>query len=100
MPCCPKYPTLSFAYWLAKACAIYDSSSPSGTDMPLPYLGGDTGPDVNPEFHVRARNMRLGAQFEWLDLSPNTALTGRFETDFEGSFTRALNRNISSVRSS
>jgi hypothetical protein len=87
-------------YGMVKASAIYDSSSPSGTDMPLPYLGGDTGPTVDPEFHIRARNMRLGSQFEWLDLSSKTALTGRFETDFEGSFTRAMNRNISSVRSS
>ena len=87
-------------YGFVKASAIYDSSSPSGTDMPLPYLNGDTGPDVDPEFHVRARNMRLGAQFEWLDPSQKTVLTGKFETDFEGSFTRALNRNISSVRSS
>jgi len=83
-----------------RASAIYDSSSPSGTDMPLPYMNGDTGPDVNPEFHVRARNMRLGAQFEWPDFAPKTSFTGKFETDFEGSFTRALNRNISSVRSS
>jgi len=87
-------------FGMFKASAIYDTSSPSGTDMPLPYLGGDTGPSVDPEFHVRARNMRLGAQFEWLDVSPRTVLTGRFETDFEGSFTRAMNRNISSVRSS
>ncbi len=87
-------------YGFVKASAIYDSSSPSGTDMPLPYLNGDTGPTVDPEFHVRARNMRLGTQFEWLDFSPKWAITGRFEADFEGSFTRALNRNISSVRSS
>lgn len=83
-----------------KASLIHDTSSPAGTDMPLPYLGADTGPDVNPEFHVRARNMRLGAQFEWPDVAPKLAITGRFETDFEGSFTRALNRNISTVRSS
>jgi hypothetical protein len=87
-------------YGFVKASAIYDSSSPSGTDMPLPYLNGDTGPDVNSEFHVRARNMRLGTQFEWPDIAPKTVLTGKFETDFEGSFTRSLNRNISTVRSS
>jgi hypothetical protein len=87
-------------YGMVKASLIYDSSSPYGTDMPLPYLNGDTGPTLDPEFHVRARNMRLGAQFEWPDFSPKTSFTGRFETDFEGSFTRALNRNISSVRSS
>jgi len=87
-------------YGLVKASAIYDSSSPSGTDMPLPYLNNDTGPTVDPEFHVRARNTRLGAQFEWPDFSPKMTLTGRFETDFEGNFTRSLNRNISTVRSS
>ena len=87
-------------YGFVKASAIYDSSSPSGTDMPLPYLNGDTGPNVDPEFHVRARNMRLGTQFEWPDFAPRTVLTGKFETDFEGSFTRSLNRNISTVRSS
>ena len=87
-------------YGAIKATAVYDSSSPSGTDMPLPYMNGDTGPDVDPEFHMKARAMRLGAQFEWLDLSPNTTLTGRFETDFEGNFTRTLNRNISTLRSS
>lgn len=87
-------------YGFVKASAIYDTSSPYGTDMPLPYMNGDTGPTLDPEFHVRARNMRVGAQFEWLDLSPKWTMTGRFEADFEGSFTRALNRNISSVRSS
>ena len=87
-------------YGTIKATGVYDSSSPSGTDMPLPYMNGDTGPDVDPEFHLKARAMRLGTQFEWLDLSPNTALTGRFETDFEGNFTRTLNRNISTLRSS
>ncbi|MBZ5725677.1 MAG: hypothetical protein LAP87_11845 [Acidobacteriia bacterium] len=86
-------------YGFIKASAIYDSSSPSATDMPLPYLNGDTGPNVDPEFHVRARNMRMGTLFEWLD-SPKTVITGRFEADFEGDFTRPLNRNISSIRSS
>jgi hypothetical protein len=87
-------------YGFVKASAIYDSSSPSGTDMPLPYLNGDTGPTVDPEFHVRARNMRLGTQFEWPDLSTKWTVTGKFEADFEGNFSRALNRNISTIRSS
>lgn len=87
-------------YGFVKASAIWDSSSPSGTDMPLPYLNTDPGPTVAPEFHIRARNMRLGTQFEWLDISPKWTVTGRFEADFEGSFTRALNRNISTIRSS
>ncbi len=87
-------------YGFVKASAIYDSSSPSGTDMPLPYLNGDTGSTVDPEFHVRARNMRIGTQFEWLDFSPKWAITGRFEADFEGNFSRTLNRTISTIRSS
>ena len=87
-------------FGFVKASTIYDSSSPSGTDMPVPYLNGDTGPTLAPEFHVRARNMRLGTQFEWPDLSEKWAFTGRFEADFEGSFSKAMNRNISSVRSS
>jgi hypothetical protein len=87
-------------YGFVKASAIYDSSSPSGTDMPLPYLNGDTGPTTDPEFHVRARSMRLGTQFEWPDPGGKNVITGKFETDFEGSFTRALNRNISTLRSS
>ncbi len=87
-------------YGFVKASAIWDSSAPGGTDMPLPYLNSDTGPTMASEFHIRARSMRVGTQFEWLDLSPKWTLTGRFEADFEGSFTRALNRNISSLRSS
>ncbi len=87
-------------YGFLKASMIFDSSSPSGTDMPLPYLNGDTGSSMAPEFHVRARNFRVGSQFEWLDFSPKWSMTGRFEADFEGSFSRALNRNISTIRSS
>lgn len=87
-------------YGFMKASLIHDTSSPAGTDMPLPYLGPDTGPTMAPEFHVRARNMRIGSQFEWLGASPRLAFTGRFEADFEGSFTRSLNRNISTIRSS
>ena len=87
-------------FGFVKASMIHDTSSPSGTDMPLPYLNGDTGPTVDPEFHIRARNMRIGTQFEWPDASPKLSVTGRFEADFEGNFTRTLNRNISTVRSS
>ena len=43
-------------YGMIKASAIYDSSSPRGTDMPVPFfIFGDTGPDASPEFHVKAR---------------------------------------------
>jgi len=42
----------------------------------------------------------LGANFEWLDPAPRTAITGKIEFDFEGDFTRVNNRNISAIRSS
>lgn len=87
-------------YGLLKASAIYDSSSPSGTDMPLPGFLSDTGPDGASEFHVKARFARIGANFEFPDISKNVTVTGKLEADFEGNFTRTLNRNISTVRSS
>ena len=87
-------------YGIFKTSLIHDSSSPQGNDFPLPLLAGDTGPNNSPEFHVRARGLRLGANFEWLDVAPKTMLTGKIEFDFEGDFTRVNNRNISSVRSS
>jgi hypothetical protein len=87
-------------YGFFKTSVIYDSSSPQGNDFPLPLLAVDTGPKGSPEFHLKARALRLGAQFEWLDPAPKTIITGRLEFDFEGDFTRVNNRNISSVRSS
>jgi hypothetical protein len=87
-------------YGIFKTSIIHDSSSPQGNDFPLPLLAADTGPTGSPEFHIRARGLRLGANFEWLDPAPKTTITGRFEFDFEGDFTRANNRNISSIRSS
>ena len=87
-------------YGFFKTSLIHDSSSPQGNDFPLPLLAADTGPTGAPEFHLRARGLRLGANFEWLDPAPKTVITGRFEFDFEGDFTRANNRNISSIRSS
>lgn len=87
-------------YGFFKTSIIHDSSSPQGNDFPLPLLAADTGPGSSPEFHLKARALRLGANFEWLDPAPNTVITGRFEFDFEGDFTRVNNRNISSVRSS
>jgi hypothetical protein len=87
-------------YGIFKTSIIHDSSSPQGNDFPLPLLAGDTGPDGSPEFHLRARGLRLGANFEWLDPAPKTTLTGKIEFDFEGNFTRVGNRNISSIRSS
>ncbi len=79
---------------------MHDTSSPNGNDFPLPLFLGDTGPDTSPEFHIKARAFRIGANFEWLDPSPRLSLTGRLEFDFEGDFTRSNNRNISSIRSS
>jgi hypothetical protein len=87
-------------YGAFKSSIIYDSSSPQGNDFPLPLLTVDTGPDGSPEFHLIARALRLGGDFEWLDPSSKTVITGKLEFDFEGDFTRVDNRNISSVRSS
>jgi hypothetical protein len=87
-------------YGIFKTSIIHDSSSPQGNDFPLPLLAADTGPNNSPEFHLRARGLRLGANFEWLDPAPNMTVTGKIEFDFEGDFTRANNRNISSIRSS
>jgi len=87
-------------YGFFKASAIRDSSSPEGNDFPLPMFRVDTGRDAAPEFHVKARFFRIGSNFEWVDPSPNLAITGRLEMDFEGNFSRVNNRNISTIRSS
>ena len=87
-------------YGIFKTSIIHDSSSPQGNDFPLPLLAADTGPNDSPEFHLRARGLRLGANFEWVDPAPKMVITGKIEFDFEGNFTRANNRNISSIRSS
>jgi len=44
--------------------------------------------------------LRVGANFEWLDIAPSLTLTGKLEFDFEGDFPRTNNRNIASIRSS
>ena len=87
-------------YGFFKTSIIHDSSSPQGNDFPLPLLAADTGPNSSPEFHLKARAFRFGANFEWLDPAPRTIITGRLEFDFEGDFTHVNNRNISSIRSS
>ncbi len=97
-------------YGLVKASVIYDSSAPYGTDMPLPGFINtttavgvsqfDPGPNGAPEFHAKARFFRIGTNFEWPDVSKNNSISGKFEFDFEGNYTRALNRNISTIRSS
>ncbi len=87
-------------YGIFKTSIIHDSSSPQGNDFPLPLLAADTGPNNSPEFHIRARGLRLGANFEWIDPAPKMTLTGKIEFDFEGDFARVNNRNITSIRSS
>jgi len=87
-------------YGFFKTSAVWDSSNPNGTDFPLPGFLSDSGPNGSPEFHLKARAFRMGANFEWLDIAPKLTLTGKFEFDFEGDFTRTTNRSISSIRSS
>jgi hypothetical protein len=89
-----------------KATAVYDTSNPNGDDMPFPGLFlttpqvTSTGPTLDPEFHLKARSSRIGANFEFGDLSPKLTITGRIEGDFEGNFSEVDNRDVSSIRSS
>ncbi len=88
-------------YGFVKATADYDTSSPRGDDFPVPgFVSADTGPTNNPEFHMKARQTRMGFKFEWPDISKNVTVTGQIEGDYEGNFSRADNRNVSSIRSS
>ena len=80
-------------YGFFKASVVHDTASSGGAafgsnDFPLPLLLGDTGPDGSPQFHIKARSLRIGANFEWVDPSPKLTITGRLELDFEGDFTR------------
>jgi hypothetical protein len=113
-------------YGFLKATAAYDTSNPYNIGFELPGLGSasngafptdvntgltssvlglpgvgnaDSGPNGSPSFYLKASATRMGANFEWPDIagSSNT-LTGRLETDFEGNFSRAQNRNVSSIR--
>jgi hypothetical protein len=86
-------------YGLFKASAVYDTSSPYGNDFPLPGFNPViNGPGNLSEFHVKARFLRFGSNFEWMD-SPHLVLTGKVEADFEGNFSTVNNRNISAIRS-
>jgi hypothetical protein len=93
-------------YGFFKASAIEDTASSGGPtfgdqDWPLPLLiGGDSGPTSDPNFHLKARSTRAGAQFEWVPRHSDFTVTARVEADFEGDYTDVSNRNISSVRSS
>ncbi len=87
-------------YGFFKASAVYDTSSPNGDDFPLPGFLADTPPNGSPEFHLKARSSRFGANFEFPDVSDRVSVTGKLEFDWEGNFTRVDNRNVSSIRSS
>ncbi len=87
-------------YGFIKATTAYDSLDPTGDDFPRPgFTAADTGPNKNPEFHIKARATRFGSRFEWPDVSKNITISGQVEADFEGNFSRADNRNVSSIRS-
>jgi hypothetical protein len=87
-------------YGFVKATMAYDTSMPRGDDFVVPgFLSTDTGPTNNPEFHIKARATRIGSKFEWPDISKNITITGQIEADFEGNFSRADNRNVSTIRS-
>jgi hypothetical protein len=92
-------------YGFIKATAVHDSSSPNGDDFPFVgvFLGStsitNTGPTKDPEFHLKARSTRFGANFEWPDASPRLTFTGRVEGDYEGNFSEVDNRDVSSIRS-
>jgi hypothetical protein len=93
-------------YGFIKATGVYDTSSPNGDDMPFPglFLSStsilNTGPTQDPEFHLKARSTRIGANFEWPDVSSKIILTGKIEGDYEGNFSEVDNRDVSSIRSS
>ncbi len=111
-------------YGFVKATVQYDTSDPQNLDFILPGFGSsngalpqavptgltgfptipglgnaDTGPYGDPQFRVEARQSRVGMNFEWPDLAgSNNTLTGRIEADFEGNFSRAQNRSVSTGR--
>jgi hypothetical protein len=92
-------------YGFIKATGTYDSSMPNGDDMPFPglFLSStsilNTGPTQDPEFHLKARSTRIGANVEWPDMSSKIVLTGKVEGDYEGNFSEVDNRDVSSIRS-
>src|SRR5208337_1551422 len=87
-------------YGFIKSTMAYDSYDPTGDDFPRPgFSAADSGPNTNPEFHIKARSTRIGSRFEWPDVSKNITITGQIESDFEGNFSAVDNRNVSSIRS-
>jgi hypothetical protein len=93
-------------YGFFKASVVHQTASSGGPTFGSndfvqgPLLLGDTGPTADGQFHIKDRALRIGADFEWPDLSKNLTLTGKLEFDFEGNFTNVNNRNISANRSS
>jgi hypothetical protein len=91
-------------YGFIKATAAHDTSAPDGDDFPFIGLflnstnATSTGPTQDPEFHIKARSTRIGANIEWPDSSPHLTITGRVEMDFEGLFSTVDNRDITSIR--
>jgi len=88
-------------YGFIKSTAAYDSYNPYGDDFikPLFLAGGTNSAPDSSEFHIKARSTRFGSRFEWPDVSKNITITGQIEADFEGNFSAADNRNVSSIRS-
>jgi len=87
-------------YGFIKATMAYDSYDPTGDDFPRPgFTAADSGPNTNPELHIKARATRMGSRFEWPDSSGKLTVTGQIEADYEGNFSRADNRSVSSIRS-
>jgi len=87
-------------YGFFKTSAVYDTASSGGAtfgsqDWPLPLLLGNTGPTADPQFHLKARQFRIGTQAEWVPKGSDFTITGRVEGDFEGDYTDVNNRNIS-----
>jgi hypothetical protein len=90
-------------YGFIKGTAEQDSSSPNGDDFPIPaglmlLPGSNTGPNADPEFHMKARQSRIGINLEWPSISKKMVLTGRFEADFEGNFNESDNADVTSIR--
>jgi hypothetical protein len=59
----------------------------------------DGGPDGAPQFRIKARAARVGMNLEFPDIAGSSnSITGRLEGDFEGNFSRAQNRSVSTSR--
>jgi hypothetical protein len=90
-------------YGFIKGTAEQDSSSPNGDDFPIPaglmlLPGSNTGPNADPEFHMKTRQSRIGINLEWPAMTQKLVLTGRIEADFEGNFNESDNADVTSIR--